>query len=74
MKNYGRLKKMIFRFEVEDLIAKINKSGGKVTHDTHAIYASKSTKFDEDIYPLEIIVVDSLPNNTACIIAKKDQK
>ncbi len=65
---------MIYLFQIEEMIVKIEKSGDKVKSSTHAIYASKNVRFDEDVYPLEIIVSDQMPSAAVCIIARKEKR
>ena len=62
---------MIFLLDVNEQIERLIELGDKVSNATHCIYTSKSTKFDNDLYPLEIIITDNMPDGTACIITRK---
>ena len=63
---------MIFRHQIDDMIAKLNEAGQEVRTDTHAIYAHNDIPFDEDVYPLEVITNSDLPEGVVCIVRRKE--
>ena len=61
----------IYNFDIEKAIKKLTDAGQKVSIDTHVIYASPKAQFTKDLYPLEIVLTDNMPEGTACIISAR---
>jgi len=64
----------VYTYQVDEMIEALNKSGANVSSETHAIYAHPETVFTSGLYPLEIMLTESMPEGTACIISKKPEE
>ncbi len=63
---------MIYLFEINGAIEKIEKAGGKVTTEEYVILASPTTEFNPGIYPLPILVGDRVQAGVAFIARRSD--
>lgn len=68
----------VYRLDVDQMVADIEKAGGKVTPEDYAIYVAEGVVLegDFDSQPLDVIEAtkDKLPADTLCIVAKKEGK
>jgi hypothetical protein len=58
---------MIYAYEVDDAIKRLSQSGVDVFAEDYVIYANSSVKFDEALYPLQVMVTDYAPKDVAYI-------
>ena len=63
---------MIFKHEIDEQIDKLSAAGVNVYKDDYVIVASVKAKFNEDIYPLEIITSVYAPD-VAVFIMKRPE-
>ncbi len=62
---------MIYLYEVENLITALAKAGIDVHKDDYVIVAGSDAKFDNDLYPIQIVTSYYAPKSVAFIVPRK---
>lgn len=63
---------MIHRYKIDDMVETLKKAGVNVYKEDYVIVAGKGAKFDEDVYPLEIVVDERCPDD-AVFVTKRPE-